>query len=84
MINSWPSLPPSGIFEGTFSDFGAYHQCKDVKTQIGTKLVASMYCSIKLKPLLSTRPRFHNIHEQIPVLEDIYRNGDNSVSVEDL
>ena len=42
VINSWPSLPPSGVFEGTFSDFGAYNQCKDIDEMIGTKSIEAV------------------------------------------
>lgn len=68
------------MYEGTFSDFGSYHQCKDVKTQTGGNRIGSMYCTIKLKPLLPARPRFHNIHEQIPLLEPLFKDGNESVS----
>ena len=74
-------MPPSGIFEGTFSDLGSYHQCKDISAMVGTnKIIKSMYCTIKFKPLLPTRRRFHNIHEQIPALKQFYESNDQKVS----
>lgn len=77
MIDAWPSgFPPSGVFEGTFSDLGSYHQCKDIRLIDGTRKISSMYCTIKFKPLLPTRPRFHNIHEQIPLFEKFYKKLD--------
>ena len=49
MINSWGKFPPSGIFQGTFTDLGNYDQCIDIKI---TDSSSGKYCLVYFKPKL--------------------------------
>lgn len=49
MINSWGRFPPSGIFQGTFTDLGNYDQCIDIQI---TDSSSGQYCLVDFKPKL--------------------------------
>jgi len=71
MWNSWGEFPPSGLFEGSFTDLGSYRGCLNVEDNefIGQ----SQYCTLDYQPLVPTRPRFHSIFKRI--LDVDGRNG---------
>jgi hypothetical protein len=85
MINSWGSFPPTGLFEGTSSDFGSYDQCLSIEPNgiIGEP----QYCMIDLSPPIpQPMPIHHNLYHRIDVLPQEYydRNiTENSTNIFD-
>lgn len=63
MWNSWGDFPPSGLFEGSFTDLGSYPSCMQIEPNeiIGEP----QYCMLDFQPLVPTRPRFHSILKQV-------------------
>lgn len=57
MTNSWGKFPPTGLFEGTVTDFGDYDECLAVNV--------SQYCSIRLSLPLPKLKYTHNIYYKI-------------------
>ena len=49
MIDSWGEFPPSGLFQGTFTDFGNYDKCINIKI---TDSSSGEYCLVDFKPKL--------------------------------
>lgn len=49
----------AGILEGTFSDFGSYDECMEIRDNeiIGQ----TQYCTLDMRPILPPRPRYHNL-----------------------
>ena len=63
VYNSWGHFPASGLFQGTFSDFGSYDQCLAIEPNeiIGQP----KYCSIDFVPFLPRRSINHNIFHNL-------------------
>ncbi len=71
MINSWGSFPPTGLLEGTSSDFGSYDQCLSIEPNgiIGEP----QYCMVDLSPPIpQPMPIHHNLYHRIDVLPQEY------------
>ena len=73
MINSWGRFPPSGIFQGTFTDLGNYDQC--VEIQIPDDNSSGQYCLVdfkpKLPPLKFTQTMFKSVNKSL-IFKSIY------------
>ncbi|XP_054153015.1 nose resistant to fluoxetine protein 6-like [Oppia nitens] len=64
MANSWPTIPPIGIFEGTVTDLGAYDQCLAIVDN--EVLGSAQYCLLDFKfPLPEPMAKQHNLFHQI-------------------
>lgn len=67
MINSWGRFPPSGIFQGTFTDLGNYDQC--VEIQIPDDNPSGQYCLVdfkpKLPPLKFSQNMFNSVNKSL-------------------
>lgn len=63
MWNSWAGFPPSGLFEGSFTDLGSYRGC--MRVQDNDAIGQAQYCMLDFQPLVPTRPRFHSIFKRI-------------------
>lgn len=63
MWNSWGNFPPSGIFEGSFTDLGSYKGCMSIRDN--PMIGQAQYCTFDYQPLIPTRPRFHSIYKKI-------------------
>jgi hypothetical protein len=69
VLDSWGRFPPSGFFRGSWSSLGSFDLCLQPRFK-------SQYCTIRAKPTLVERPRFHNILEPIPQLKRLLANRD--------
>lgn len=75
MWNSWGQFPPSGLYEGSFTDLGSYRGCMAIdddkpiglgeSQQVDTTIGEAQYCMLDFQPLIPTRPRFHSIFKHI-------------------
>jgi len=63
MWNSWGEFPPTGLFEGSFTDLGSYRSCLNIKSN---KYIGQpQYCTLDYQPLVPARPRFHSIFKRV-------------------
>lgn len=61
------SFPPAGIFEGRYHDTGSFHGCVDLSLEgLNENLKYTSYCTLSFRPVVVSRPRFHNIYLQQP------------------
>ncbi|CAG2113548.1 unnamed protein product [Medioppia subpectinata] len=83
MINSWGKFPASGIFEGTFTDLGAYDQCLSIENN---KIIGSaQYCLIDTSlPLPKPMPKHHNLFHLVDVLPDSLKNNNSNKALNKL
>jgi len=65
MLNSWGSFPMSGLFEGTYSDVGAFHACIDISGQ-PEPVDHAHYCSVSFRPVLPSRKDYDVIVRHEP------------------
>ncbi len=80
MYNSWGKFPPSGIIEGTVTDFGDYDQCLDIKPN--EVIGESQYCLIDISlPLPKPMPIHQNFFHEINVLPEFMNKSSNNVFV---
>jgi hypothetical protein len=80
MYNSWGKFPPTGILEGTVTDFGDYDQCLAI--QPNQVIAKSQYCLIDISlPLPKPMPIHHNIFHKMNVLPEFVNKSGNNVFV---
>lgn len=79
MWNSWGQFPPSGLYEGSFTDLGSYRSCMapnedddydndkagKVSGEVENSIGDAQYCMLDFQPLIPTRPRYHSIFKHI-------------------
>lgn len=53
LLNSWGNFPPVGVFEGTYSDIGAFHACINIPNNV--HIGHAHYCSLTYRPVLPKR-----------------------------
>ncbi len=81
MYNSWGKFPPSGVIEGTVTDFGDYDQCLAIKPN--QVIGESQYCLIDISlPLPKPMPIHQNIFHKVNVLPQFVNKSSNNVFVE--
>jgi hypothetical protein len=80
MYNSWGKFPPSGIIEGTVTDFGDYDQCLAIEPN--EVIGKSQYCLIDISlPLPKPMPIHQNIFHRVDVLPQFVNKSGNNVFV---
>jgi hypothetical protein len=80
MYNSWGKFPPSGIIEGTVTDFGDYDQCLAI--QPNQVIAKSQYCLIDISlPLPKPMPIHQNFYHKVNVLPEFVNKSKNNVLV---
>jgi hypothetical protein len=80
MYNSWGKFPPSGILDGTVTDFGDYDQCLAIKSN--EVIGKSQYCLIDISlPLPKPMPIHQNFYHKINVLPEFFNKSENNVFV---
>jgi hypothetical protein len=80
MYNSWGKFPPSGIIDGTVTDFGDYEQCLDIKPN--EVIGESQYCLIDISlPLPKPMPIHQNFYHKVNVLPEFVNKSSNNVLV---
>lgn len=72
MWNSWGQFPPSGLFQGTYTDLGSYSGCMSIKDN--DLIEQSQYCTFDYQPIIPTRPRFHSIYKKILTIDNNKNN----------
>jgi hypothetical protein len=78
MYNSWGKFPPSGILEGTVTDFGDYDQCLAIKPN--EVIGKSQYCLIDISlPLPQPMPRHQNFYHKVNILPEFMNKSGNNV-----
>jgi hypothetical protein len=81
MFNSWGRFPPSGILEGTVTDFGDYDQCLAIKPN--QVIGESLYCLIDISlPLPKPMPIHQNFFHKVNVLPEFVNKSQNNIFVE--
>lgn len=82
VMDSWGKFPPSGIMEGTWSDFGAYYECleTDIPQLDSGRQVWPQYCTVEYRPLMPARPPYQNILHPLVSLLNITSNLSDKVS----
>lgn len=78
MYNAFGDFPATGLFEGTHTSMGSYHQC--VKLEANQWIGQAQYCTFKFQPVLPKRPRYHNILARIDQLANFTSKDDVSVA----
>lgn len=58
------NFPPSGLFDGNFHDTGSYKGCLNLKLAGITETSHTSYCTLSFRPVLVSRPKYHNIYRQ--------------------
>jgi len=76
MYNSFGNFPAAGLFEGTHTSMGSYHQCVGVAPN--PTIGGPQYCTFKFQPLIPKRPRYHNILATIDNLANFTTSNDVS------
>jgi hypothetical protein len=80
MYNSWGKFPPTGILEGTVTDFGDYDQCLDIEPN--EVIGKSQYCLIDISlPLPKPMPIHQNFFHKVNVLPEFLNKSQNNVFV---
>jgi hypothetical protein len=79
MYNSWGRFPPSGIFEGTVTDFGDYDQCLAIKPN--EVIGESQYCLIDTSFPLPKMNFHQNFFHKVNVLPQFINKSSNNVFV---
>jgi hypothetical protein len=80
MYNSWGKFPPSGIIEGTVTDFGDYDQCLAIKPN--EVIGESQYCLIDISlPLPKPMPIHQNFYHKVNVLPKFMNKSENNVFI---
>jgi len=78
--NSWGRFPPSGIFEGTITDFGDYDQCLSIKPN--EVIGESQYCLIDISlPLPQPMSKHQNLHHKVDLLPQFLNKSQNNIFV---
>jgi len=80
MYNSWGRFPPSGVLEGTVTDFGDYDQCLSI---VPNEVIGeSQYCLVDISlPLPKPMPKHHNIYHKVNVLPESVNQSENNIIV---
>lgn len=63
-MTTWGNFPPTGIYEGTFSDIGSYHGCVNVPQN--PVIGHAHYCTIAYRPVMPTRRNYELIVRKEP------------------
>jgi hypothetical protein len=80
MYNSWGKFPPSGVIEGTVTDFGDYDQCLDIKPN--EVIGESQYCLVDISlPLPKPMPVHQNFFHKVNVLPEFMNKSSKNVFV---
>jgi len=80
MYNSWGKFPPSGVIEGTVTDFGDYDQCLAIKPN--EVIGESQYCLIDISlPLPKPMPIHQNFFHKVDVLPQFVNKMENNIFV---
>ena len=83
VYNSWAKFPPSGLLEGTSSDFGAYDQCLSIEPN--EVMGRAQYCMIDLSlPLPQPQPMHHNLHHKVTVIPKDIESNSSVLSADNL
>lgn len=76
VYNAFGDFPATGLFEGSMTSMGSYHQCVDLEPN--NLIERPQYCTFKFQPIVPKRPRYHNILAGINSLANF--TTDNDVS----
>jgi hypothetical protein len=79
MYNSWGRFPPSGVFEGTVTDFGDYDQC--INIQPNQVIGESQYCLIDTSFPLPKMDFHQNFFHKVNVLPEFINKSSNNAFV---
>ena len=67
LFNSWAKFPPSGMLQGTLTDYGDYDQC----LSLASDAIVSQYCLVDISiPMPRPMPMFHNYFQEAKVLPE--------------
>lgn len=58
MWNSIGAFPPTGLFDGQFTDLGSYHGCVDLIVP-DSRINHTSYCMLSFRPVVPSRRPFH-------------------------
>lgn len=61
MWSSTGNFPPTGLFDGQFTDLGSYRGCLDTKLAGAKAAWQPNYCIVSFRPIIPKRPPFHMI-----------------------
>lgn len=76
MYNAFGDFPATGFFEGSHTSMGSYHQC--VNLEPNEVIGKAQYCTYQFQPIVSKRPRYHNILHPVDGLANFTNEGDVS------
>jgi hypothetical protein len=80
MYNSWGKFPPSGVIEGTVTDFGDYDQCLAIEPN--EAIGKSQYCLVDISiPLPKPVNNHHNFFHRVDVLPHFVNKSGKNVFV---
>jgi hypothetical protein len=80
MYNTWGKFPPTGILEGTVTDFGDYDQCLAIEPN--EVIGKSQYCLIDISlPLPKPMPIHQNFFHNVNVLPQFVNTSKSNVFV---
>lgn len=64
LLNSWPTFPPTEVFEGTYTSLGSYSTC--INLPYNPYIDHTHYCTLTFRPILPSRPDYELVIRKEP------------------